>query len=256
MQKDSKFKYYLFKIVDDFTDIFIKAWNKYLSRNVVVKTIAKAKKEGRIVKLTPANCAQFQRPRIYALPEHPFNKQLDGNYLVVGPYENKESEDLILMQQSEGQLITREEFQKKFDLHRSNKTTASWIFSNTEMAFEMIKASANGINKKVNKTATSTVTSNSLSKKADDSMDLKISNIVGNYQEKSDDSDPDDGQCSSFESGASLPQLIIGEKRLNGDGDVKTLSQFRNQPWTSIQKNHVDLNLVKEEPASDSDEDY
>ncbi len=204
------------------------------------------------MKLTPANCIQFQRPRIFALPEHPFTKEEEGHFLVIGPYDNQDDEDLILMQQSEGVLITREDFEKKYNLQRTERTTASWIYSNTEAAFDSFK-NPNGLNKKLNSTATSTVTSGSLDQKTNDSMELKISNIIGNYQEKSDDSN--EGQCSSFESGASLPLLIIGEKNLNGDGDVKTLSQFKNQPWTSIQKNYVNLDIVKDEPVSESEED-
>lgn len=131
----SDFKWFLFNITNDFSDIFIKSWSRYLSFKVIMDAVTRAKAQGRAVALTPSNKNVRKWPRIYALPAAPlkFKEQesMTSNFLIFGPYMRNSNSNLLLMQNVDGVLILRDEYEKRNNITRATRTRCLWIYANT-----------------------------------------------------------------------------------------------------------------------------
>lgn len=108
-----------------------------------MEAIQQAKEKNRAVPMVANDCedddpqvASLKRwPRIYALPTAPLKfKEHDSmteNFLIFGPYKRLANSNLLLMQNVDGELILRDEYEKKNNITRSTRTRCLWIYANT-----------------------------------------------------------------------------------------------------------------------------
>lgn len=136
-KQPSNYKWFLFNVANDFSDIYIKQWKNYLSHKVIMTAIYKAKARQQTVRiLGPVNSAK-DTPRIFALPRAPlkFKKEeensMTGNFLLFGPYLRESNSNLLLMQNVAGKMILKDIFDQQNNIERASKTRCLWIYANT-----------------------------------------------------------------------------------------------------------------------------
>lgn len=131
----------MFNITNDFSDIYIKNWKRYLSYRVIMEAIQQAKEKNRAVPMVANDCqdtnpqAAKRWPRIFALPTAPLKfKEHDSmteNFLIFGPYLRQSNSNLLLMQNVDGELILRDEYERTNNITRTTRTRCLWIYANT-----------------------------------------------------------------------------------------------------------------------------
>lgn len=144
-----------------------------------MNTILRAREKNKTVLLSPNGVSNHPLPKIYALPSAPVSFSTEytmtNNFLIFGPYPRDAQPDLLLMQNVDGTLMLRDEYEKLKKIKRSVRTRCLWIFSDTlnEISSMMI-ARAN--EKKMKIIQAKNVVKNN------NNLGLKISSCVGNYQ--------------------------------------------------------------------------
>ncbi|XP_070493964.1 uncharacterized protein ocm [Chironomus tepperi] len=133
----STYKWFLFNISNDFSDIYIKQWKNYLPYRVIMSAISQARSKQRTIRiLGPLNSAK-DTPRIFALPNAPlkFKKEegqnMTGNFLLFGPYLRDSNSNLLLMQKVDGRMILRDDYEQQNNIKRSSRTRCLWIYANS-----------------------------------------------------------------------------------------------------------------------------
>lgn len=100
-----------------------------------MEAINRAKSQNRAVALTPSAKVLKKWPRIYALPSAPLKfKEHDSmteNYLIFGPYMRNSNSNLVLMQNVDGELMLRDDYEKRNNTKRAFRTRCLWIYANT-----------------------------------------------------------------------------------------------------------------------------
>lgn len=97
--------------------------------------INRAKAKNRAVALTtnPQNLKRW--PRIFALPGPPLkfkdHESMTENFLIFGPYLRNSNSNLLLMQNVDGDLMLRDEYEKRNNVQRTKRTRCLWIYANT-----------------------------------------------------------------------------------------------------------------------------
>lgn len=131
----SDFKWFLFNITNDFSDIYIKSWCRYLSYRVIMQAIQRAKAGNRAVALTSTVKQAKRWPRIFALPQAPLkfkeHDSMTDNFLIFGPYMRHSNSNLLLMQNVDGELMLRDEYEKRNNINRTTRTRCLWIYANS-----------------------------------------------------------------------------------------------------------------------------
>lgn len=131
----SDYKWFLFNVTNDFSDIFIKTWGRYLSYKVIIESITKARLQRKTVSLIPKAMEQRKWPKIFALPSAPLkfkeHETMTGDFLIFGPYLRSSVSNLLLMQNVDGKLMLRDEYEKKNNIKRSSRTRCLWIYANS-----------------------------------------------------------------------------------------------------------------------------
>lgn len=99
--------------------------------------INKAKAINRAVRiLGPLNSAK-DSPKIFALSKAPLNfkkvekQSMTDNFLLFGPYLRNSYSNLLLMQNVNGQMLLRDEFEKKNNIKRASRTRCLWIYADS-----------------------------------------------------------------------------------------------------------------------------
>jgi hypothetical protein len=137
LQQPSTYKWFLFNISNDFSDIYIKQWKNYLPYRVIMNAISQARYKQRTIRiLGPLNSAK-DTPRIFAIPNAPLKFKKDegqnmtGNFLLFGPYLRESNSNLLLMQNVDGKMILRDEYEQQNNIQRSSRTRCLWIYANS-----------------------------------------------------------------------------------------------------------------------------
>lgn len=106
-----------------------------MSYKVIMQSIDRAKKQNRAVALIPNAKVLKKWPRIYALPSAPLkfkeHDTMTENYLIFGPYIRNSNSNLLLMQNVDGELMLRDEYEKRNSIKRATRTRCLWIYANT-----------------------------------------------------------------------------------------------------------------------------
>ncbi|KAL7025919.1 hypothetical protein ACKWTF_013701 [Chironomus riparius] len=136
-KQPSTYKWFLFNVSNDFSDIYIKQWKNYLPYRVIMNAISKARFNQRTIRiLGPLNSAK-DTPRIFALPTAPlkFKKEeghnMTGNFLLFGPYLRESNSNLLLMQNVDGRMILRDDYEQLKNIQRNSRTRCLWIYANS-----------------------------------------------------------------------------------------------------------------------------
>jgi hypothetical protein len=100
-----------------------------------MEAIQKAKICGRAVALSAATKNSKKWPKIFALPAAPLkfkeHDSMTDNFLIFGPYMRHSNSNLLLMQNIDGNLMLRDEYEKRNNIKRSTRTRCLWIYANT-----------------------------------------------------------------------------------------------------------------------------
>lgn len=106
-----------------------------MSYRLIMEAIQRAKKSGKAVGLLPTNRNCSKWPQIYALPSAPLkfkeHDSMTNNFLIFGPYERNSNSNLLLMQNVDGTLMLRDEYEKHNQIQRTARTRCLWIYANT-----------------------------------------------------------------------------------------------------------------------------
>lgn len=231
-----------------------------------MRTIEKAKAQKKTILLTPTTKTANEWPKIYALPSAPLkfrdHEKMTENFLIFGPYPRAANSNLLLMQNLDGLLLLRDDYERKNNIKRETRTRCLWIYANTLKCITQ----ADGNNQFRSKSQDNSTMKNS---EAKNPMKLKISNVVGGCSEWFEESK--DGLIDTKND--SVPKLIIDNIQLisnisynsNKINSSSSLIDYQFQPWTSIQcdfdettKKLEDISLVldnkRPNEASNQDE--
>lgn len=145
--------------------------------------IAKAKQKGQAFQISP-NCTEMRWPQIYALPTAPLKfklhelESMSGNFLLFGPYLRNSNSGLLLMQNVEGKMYLRDDYERINNINRKQRTRCLWIYANT------LKCIKDAYTDNI---------------KLTQNISDDISDVSGEIENVDDDDDDDDEQSQSFE---------------------------------------------------------
>ncbi|XP_053684997.1 uncharacterized protein LOC128734710 [Sabethes cyaneus] len=117
-------RWFMLNVINDFSDIYIPSWKSCLTYGRIQQAIHLANRYGKTVKLTSIVMKSNQEdvlPQIYAAPGQ-------GNCIFLGPYKYTQNIDLMLCQNVDGKMFTREEYEKNNHIVRTEQTTGSWLY--------------------------------------------------------------------------------------------------------------------------------
>lgn len=117
-------RWFMLNIVNDFSDIYIPSWKSCLTFGRIKQAIALANRYSKTVKLTSIVHKGSQEdilPQIYAAPGQ-------GDCIFLGPYTYTQNIDLMLCQNVDGKMYTREEYERNNHIVRKEQTTGSWLY--------------------------------------------------------------------------------------------------------------------------------
>jgi hypothetical protein len=100
-----------------------------------MEAIARAKAGKKAVTLETAEVHLRKWPKIFALPAAPLkfkeHDSMTDNFLIFGPYMRHSNSNLLLMQNIDGRLLLRDEYEKRNRIKRAARTRCLWIYANT-----------------------------------------------------------------------------------------------------------------------------
>lgn len=100
-----------------------------------MEAINRAKSQNRAVALVPTMKNIQKWPKIFALPAAPLkfkeHDSMTDNFLIFGPYTRNSNSNLLLMQNVDGKLMLRDEYERRNSVTRSKRTRCLWIYANT-----------------------------------------------------------------------------------------------------------------------------
>ncbi|XP_058828555.1 uncharacterized protein LOC131688366 [Topomyia yanbarensis] len=117
-------RWFMLNVVNDFSDIYIPSWKSCLTYGRIRQAIQLANRYGKTVKLTSIvlrNSQEDVLPQIYAAPGQ-------GDCIFLGPYTYTQNIDLMLCQNVDGKMYTREEYERNNHIVRTEQTTGSWLY--------------------------------------------------------------------------------------------------------------------------------
>lgn len=117
-------RWFMLTIVNDFSDIYIPSWKSCLTYGRIMQAIQLANRYRKTVKLTSIvlkNTQDDVLPQIYAAPGQ-------GDCIFLGPYSYTQNIDLMLCQNVDGKMYTREEYERNNHIVRTEQTTGSWLY--------------------------------------------------------------------------------------------------------------------------------
>ncbi|XP_055625488.1 uncharacterized protein LOC129768095 [Toxorhynchites rutilus septentrionalis] len=117
-------RWFMLNIVNDFSDIYIPSWKSCLTYGRIKQAIQLANRYKKTVKLTSIVLKSNQDdvlPQIYAAPGQ-------GDCIFLGPYTYTQHIDLMLCQNVDGKMYTREEYERNNHIVRLEQTTGSWLY--------------------------------------------------------------------------------------------------------------------------------
>uniref|UniRef100_A0A8D8FMQ0 (northern house mosquito) hypothetical protein n=1 Tax=Culex pipiens TaxID=7175 RepID=A0A8D8FMQ0_CULPI len=117
-------RWFMLTIVNDFSDIYIPSWKSCLTYGRIMQAIQLANRYRKTVKLTSIvlkNAQEDVLPQIYAAPGQ-------GDCIFLGPYSYTQTIDLMLCQNVDGKMYTREEYERNNHIVRTEQTTGSWLY--------------------------------------------------------------------------------------------------------------------------------
>jgi hypothetical protein len=100
-----------------------------------MQAIKRAKEINRAVGLSSASGkSPRQWPKIYALPRAPLkfkdHDSMTDNFVIFGPYMRHNNSNLLLMQNVDGELMLRDEYEARNNIVRKQGTRCLWIYAN------------------------------------------------------------------------------------------------------------------------------
>lgn len=100
-----------------------------------MEAVQRAKMCNRAVSLQASSRYSKKWPKIFALPGAPLKfKEKDSmteNFLIFGPYMRQSNSNLLLMQNVDGELMLRDEYERRNFIKRTIRTRCLWIYANT-----------------------------------------------------------------------------------------------------------------------------
>lgn len=117
-------RWFMLNVANDFSDVYIPSWKSCLTYGRIRQAIQLANRYKKTVRLTSIAMKADQEdvlPQIYAAP-------MQGECIFLGPYSYTQNMDLILCQNVDGKMFTREEYERNNHIVRTDHTTGSWLY--------------------------------------------------------------------------------------------------------------------------------
>ncbi|XP_062557526.1 uncharacterized protein LOC134222389, partial [Armigeres subalbatus] len=117
-------RWFMLNVKNDFSDIYLPSWKSCLTYSRIKQAIELANRYRKTVRLTSIvqkNNQEDILPQIYAAP-------MQGECIFLGPYSYTQNFDLILCQNVDGRMFTREEYERNNHIVRTEQTTGSWLY--------------------------------------------------------------------------------------------------------------------------------
>lgn len=233
-----------------------------------MRTIEKAKSQKKTILLTPTT-KTAEWPKIYALPSAPLkfrdHEKMTDNFLIFGPYPRAANSNLLLMQNLDGVLLLRDDYERKNNIKRETRTRCLWIYANTLKCITKADDNSQYLNNIRSKLQGNSIVATRNNSEVRNPMKLKISNVVGGCSKWFDESKEIFHEARKN----SIPKLIIDKnqsdsKMSHNSNKINTSSSLRDyqfQRWTSIQcdydettKRPYDISpVVDEKPGQSGD---
>lgn len=110
-------RWLMLSLGNDFTHIFVPEWKQFISHKKILAAIDHAKKSQKTVRLGPITL----KPQIYV----PHNSNMK---LFFGPMQKNETLELQLLQQTDGKMLLREDYQRLTKQQPRSLTTGTWLY--------------------------------------------------------------------------------------------------------------------------------
>ncbi len=126
-------RWLMLSLASDFSHIYIPAWKQFISYNKIMSAMEHAKKAQKTVRWGPIHL----KSQVYV----PHNSDMK---IYFGPMQKNESLDLQLLQQCEGKMLLREEYQRQTKQKPNVLTVGTWLYMKDDHV--MIRRPANDPN--------------------------------------------------------------------------------------------------------------
>lgn len=111
-------RWFMLNFQEDFSDIYIPTWKSLLRYEKIIRSINIAAREKKTVQM---NNEQNELPYVFATPTN-------TNQIFFGPYRTNENINIVLYQQLDGELLLREEYERRLNIKRTSYTEGCWLF--------------------------------------------------------------------------------------------------------------------------------
>lgn len=110
-------RWLMLSLANDFSHIFVPAWKQFISHKKILAAIEHAKKTRKTVRMGPTSL----KPQVYV--PHDSDKKI-----FFGPMQKNETIDLQLLQQTDGKMLLREDYQRITKEQPKVLTVGTWLY--------------------------------------------------------------------------------------------------------------------------------
>lgn len=110
-------RWLMLSLANDFSHIFVPAWKQFISHKKILSAIEYAKRTQRTVRMGPMDL----KPHVYV----PHDSEMK---IFFGPMQKNESLDLQLLQESDGKMLLREDYQRMAKQQPKNLSFGMWLY--------------------------------------------------------------------------------------------------------------------------------
>lgn len=115
-------RWLMLSLVNDFSHIFVPAWKQFISYKRILFAIDHAKRSQKTIRMGPLNL----KPQVYV----PHNCDMK---IFFGPMQKNETLNLQLLQQFEGKMVLREDYQRIIKQQPTALTFGTWLYMKDDM---------------------------------------------------------------------------------------------------------------------------
>lgn len=110
-------RWLMLSLANDFSHIFVPSWKQFISHKKILCAIDHAKKTQKTVRMGPTSL----KPQVYV----PHDSQMK---IFFGPMQKNETFDLQLLQQTDGKMLLREDYQRITQEQPKVLTIGTWLY--------------------------------------------------------------------------------------------------------------------------------
>lgn len=113
-------RWFMLTIEHDFSDIYIPTWHSFLKYERIVATHKIARSRSKTVRILHMN-NEHTVPHVFITPK-------ETNKIFFGPYRVDQDVSMVLCQECDGKMLSREIFEEQSKIKRDKHTTGCWLY--------------------------------------------------------------------------------------------------------------------------------